>query len=415
MKGAAALAAPSFLHSNSPAHASSLESNVADEAYWSDVAKAYDVKKDIINFENGNWGVMARPVTERYFHHLKHVNHDNSYYARRSYGDEFMGALEMVSSVLNAAPEEIAFTRGATEALKALITGYNKLEHGDAVMYADLDYGSVQAMMDWRAAQSNADVIRLAIPEPVTHDSLIAFYRQALQDNPAVKLLLLTHVSHRTGLVIPVKQIVAAAREKGVDCIVDAAHSWGQMNFDANDLGADFVGYNLHKWMGAPVGVGLVYIRSDRLDDIDPDPAAGAWEKDRISGRVHTGTANFAAFLTVPDALKFHLDIGPARKAARLAYLRNRWVHETRGAPGLQILTPDDQRLHAGITSFRTEGRTTPQDNIALAGRLLDEFNIYTVHRTGVTAGACVRATPALYNSTDDAAAFAIALKALHS
>ncbi|PQA87287.1 aminotransferase class V-fold PLP-dependent enzyme [Hyphococcus luteus] len=410
LKGAAALAAPSFI---SAARAN--KGAVEDEAYWREVAKAYDVKKDIVNLENGNWGVMARPVTERYFENLKKVNHDNSYYARRAYGDDYRAIHAELASFLGAGEDEIALTRGATEALKALITRYNRLKPGDAVMYADLDYGSMQAMMDWRAAQSGCAVVKVSIPEPSTHDGLVAFYKKALADNPSVKLLLLTHISHRTGLAIPVKKIVAEARKAGVDCIVDAAHSWGQMNFTADDLGADFVGYNLHKWIGAPIGVGLAYIKKGRLNAIDPDPGAGDWEQTRISGRIHTGTSDFAAVLTLPEALKFGLEIGPALKAERLAYLRNLWVEAARGLPDLQILTPDDPRLHAGITSFRLEGKTSVEDNVALVERLLSEFNIFTVHRDGVAAGTCVRVTPTLYNTPQDSLALAKALKTMAS
>ena len=126
------------------------------------------------------------------------------------------------------------------------------------------------------------------------------------------------------------KEIVAMARAKGVDCIVDAAHSWGQMDFIADDIGADFVGYNLHKWIGAPIGAGMIYIRKGRLDDISPDPGAPDYDQGRVAGRIHTGTVDFAAVLTLPDALKFHNEVGPAAKAARFSYLRDLWVKETR-------------------------------------------------------------------------------------
>lgn len=413
LQGAAALAAPSFVGAGAPAFARASDASVEDEAYWRDVARAYDVKKDVINLENGYWGVMARPVAERYLENVKRVNHDNSFYARQSYGDDHRAVIAELAAALGAEEEEIALTRGATEALKGLIAGYNKLEPGDAVMYADLDYPEMITMMDWRATKSGCDVVKVSLPEPSTHDGLIAFYKKALEDNPSVKLLLLTHVSNRTGLAIPVKEIVAMARKKGVDCIVDAAHSWGQMDFSAGDIDADFVGYNLHKWIGAPIGVGMIYIRKGRLDDISPDPGAPEYDLSRVSGRIHTGTTDFAAVLTLPEALKFHRDVGPAAKAARFSYLRNLWVEETRGLPGLQILTPDDPRLHAGITSIRREGKTSPEDNIALSKRLLDEFNIFTVHRVGVAAGACVRVTPALYNTPEDSLALANALKAM--
>jgi hypothetical protein len=225
----------------------------SDEAYWRKVASAYDVMDGVINLENGNWGLMARPVLARYQVHTWTVNRRNSYFARREYADIYHPIHQRLADVLGADAGEIAITRVATEALKALITGYNRLKAGDGVRIADLDYGSILNAMEWKAAQSGGRLVRLSVPEPVTHDALISFYDAAMAANPDVRLLLLTHVSHRTGLVIPVPEIVAAARLRGVDVIVDAAHSWGQMDFDVAALGADFVGFNLHKWIGAPI------------------------------------------------------------------------------------------------------------------------------------------------------------------
>ncbi|MGF1454088.1 MAG: aminotransferase class V-fold PLP-dependent enzyme [Alphaproteobacteria bacterium] len=423
LEGAAGLAASSLASQPLMASATpqvaptgarpSAEMLASDEAFWRGIAALYETTDDIVNLENGNWGLMAQPVLERYLALTRMVNRQNSYYARRAYGPDVLAARARVAATLGAGEDEIVFTRGATEALKGIIGGYSKLKPGDAVMYADLDYGSIQASMDWLAARDGASVVRLEVPEPATHDGLIDFYTDALKANPAVRLLLLTHVSHRTGLVIPVKAITAAARALGVDVVVDAAHSWGQIDFRIDDLGADFVGFNLHKWIGAPVGVGLAYIRRERLADIAPDMASGAWEQDRISGRVHTGTANFAAILAVPHALDFHDRVGPARKEARVRHLRTLWVDAARGIPGLQILTPEDPRLHAGITSFRFAGQGSVEANKAIAARLLDEHSIFTVHRSGVAAGACIRVTPSLYNSAADVQRLVPALAAI--
>lgn len=416
-RGAAALAASSSLakatgaNAFPPSSATSAARIARDEAFWKGVAAQFDVTPDIVNLENGNWGIMSRPVMERYMAHTQMVNRDNSYYSRRRFRDDYLAIRARLAGALGAAESEIALTRGATEALKGLIAGYRGLQPGDAVMYADLDYGSIQACMEWRAAQSECAVIKLTIPEPADHDGIIAFYRNALEKNPSTRLLLLTHVSHRTGLVMPVREITEIARAMGVDVVVDAAHSWGQMNFTVDDLGADFVGFNMHKWIGAPLGVGALYIRENRIDDIAPDPAAGAWERDLTTGRVHTGTFNYAAFLTVPDALDFHERVGPSAKEARLRYLRGLWVEDARRIDGLDILTPADERMHAGITSFRFRGKTSVEDNKDIAARLLEEHRVYTVHRTGVAAGACVRVTPSIYNSEADMARLVNALR----
>lgn len=384
-----------------------------DESFWATVRRDYEVRDGLINLEAGNWGIMSRPVLERYLEHSRRINRDNSFYARRQYPQDVGALLERLADLLAVEPAELALTRNATEALQALIGGYRGLRAGEAVMYADLDYGSIQAAMDALAQREQCSVHRLALPEPASYCGLVDFYRNALVDNPRVRLLLLTQVSHRTGLVLPVREIVAEARELGVDVIVDAAHAWGQLDYQVPDLGADFVGFNLHKWIGAPLGVGLLYIRRERLDAIAPHPAAGGWELERAAGRVHTGTSNFAAVLSVADALDYHQAIGPARKEARLRYLRSVWVDALRGLDSVTVLTPEDPRLHAGMSAFRLAGYKGVAGNRALAERLLEGFGIFTVHRDGVAGGACVRVTPALYNVPADCRALAAALRAL--
>lgn len=373
-----------------------------DESHWAGIAAQYDVIGDIIQLENGNWGMMARPVLAQYEAAVRRVNRATSYYARRGLFPDLIAVRARVAAKLGVAPEEIAFTRNATEALKALIGGYNRLRPGDTVLYADLDYDSMQACCDSLKKSRGVDVVRIALPEPATHQGLIDCYAAALQANPRVRLILLTHLSHRTGLVVPVREIVAMARARGVDAIVDAAHSWGQLDFSLPDLDADFVGLNLHKWVGAPLGVGALYIRKTKVDLIDPDAANTPPFAANAQARVHTGTVDFAAQLTVPVALDFQDAIGDAARADRLRYLRDRWAETLRGTPGLEILTPDDARLHGGITSFRFSGRTSEADNAAIAKRLLDEYRIFSVQRAGPARGACIRITPALFNSAAD-------------
>lgn len=384
-----------------------------DEAYWAGIAAQYDVTRDVIQLENGNWGMMAMPVLAAYEAAVRRVNRETSYYARRSLTPDLIAVRKRVAAKLAVSPEEIAFTRNATEALKALIGGYNRLRPGDAVLYADLDYDSMQACCDSLKARRGVDIVRIALPEPATHQGLIDAYAAALDAHPKVRLILLTHLSHRTGLVIPVREIVEMARARGVDAIVDAAHSWGQLDFTVPDISADFVGFNLHKWMGAPLGVGIVYIRKSKLDLIDPDIATTAPAPDNTYARVHTGTVDFAAQLTVPAALDFQDRIGDAPRSARLRWLRDRWTERARDIPGLQILTPADPRLHGAITSFRFAGHGSEADNAGIAKRLLDEHRIFSVHRTGAASGACVRITPALFNTPSDMDSLVIALKAI--
>ncbi len=392
----------------------SSEAVARDEAYWRRVAAHYRVSSEFTNLEAGYFGMMAAPVLAEYHRQIDRVNLESSRYARGAWGEESAGARERLAGFLGAAPEELVFTRNATEALQRLIVQYNKLAPGDQVMYADLDYGAMQFAMDALAELRGVTVVRIEFPEPATRDTVVEMYAEALRTHPRVRLLLLTHLNNKTGLIIPTREIVALARERGADTIVDAAHSFGQCDLTLRDIGADFVGLNLHKWLGAPIGVGAMYIKADRLPDIDR-MLGDDGPLDRIESRMHTGTASFATYLTVPAALDFHDSVGPAYKAARVRHLRDLWVGAVRGTPGIDILTPDDADLVAAITSFRLHGRTGKEENQAIVRELFEQHRLFTVWRTGLARGDCVRVTPALYNTPADAERLAAALRAMAS
>ncbi len=411
LKGAATVAAAQVSPAwSAPAAVSPADAVTHDEAYWAGIAAQYDVTDAVIQLENGNWGMMARPVLAQYQQQVARVNRDTSFYARRGMGADLAAVRNRLADDLGVDASEIVFTRNATEALKSLIGGYNRIGRGSAVLLADLDYDSMQTSLVNAARLRGARVVRINLPELATHASVIGAYEAAFDANPDLRLALLTHISHRTGLLLPVRAIADLARARGIDTIVDAAHSLGQVDYRLPDLGTDFAGVNLHKWIGAPLGVGAMYIRSGRLGAIDPDLAEDAADLGRITSRVHTGTVDMAALLTLPAALDFQAAIGGVAREMRLRALRDRWVRQVRHHPDIAVLTPDDARMHGAITSFRVRGRTSDQDNRAVAKELLDRHGIFTVHRGGVAEGSCVRVTPALCNSFADVDALAVAL-----
>ncbi|HIV71100.1 MAG TPA: aminotransferase class V-fold PLP-dependent enzyme [Candidatus Aquabacterium excrementipullorum] len=384
-----------------------------DEAYWSRVAALYRLDPSVTNLENGFYGIMARPVLARYQQHIEALNLRNSLYLRQDYARDAEQVRTRVAAAVGATPGEIALTRGATEALQNLIVNYRGLKTGDTVLYADLDHDSGQSAVDHLAAQRGAHVAKLVVPEPATHQRVIDAYAEALKRHPRTRLLLLTHVNNKTGLVLPVAEIAKLARQRGVDVVLDAAHSFGQLDFTVADLGVDFIAFNLHKWIGAPLGVGFLYIRKGRLDAIAPhlvdaDEARGP---DDVRRRVHSGTTNTANVLTVPTALDLHLALGAAHKEARVRYLRDRWVTQARALGGIDILTPDDPRLVAGITGFRLAGKPGRDDNRAVATALRERHGIFTVARGGLASGDVVRVTPALFTRAADVDRLAEALR----
>lgn len=415
LKSIATASAVAALPTTTKLHAGTLSGSTdssQDESYWQQVRAHYELPSDIIQLENGNWGVMSQPVMAAYIRHTFKVNRDSSYYSRREFGTDYINIRRQVADLLGAEPEEIALARGASEVLTNLIAGYRHLNKGDAALYADVDYDSMQSSMD-ALQHKGVKLIRLALPERATQEEYVAVYRQALEQHPKIKLVLLTHLSHRHGQILPIKELTALCKQYGADCIIDAAHSWGQLDFKVGDLEADFVGFNLHKWLGAPLGVGVMYIRKTRLHDIAPATGEPDNSKDRIQSRIHTGTFNYAAWLTVPEALQFHHVIGAQRKAARLTYLRQYWNDAVRPLKDVQLLTLTDNSSAAGIHSFRIAGNRSIEANKAIASRLHTDFGIFTVHRNGLHNGACVRVTPGVFTLTSELDKLAVALKTI--
>ncbi|MDB5686108.1 MAG: aminotransferase class V-fold PLP-dependent enzyme, partial [Rhizorhabdus sp.] len=339
------------------------------------------------------------------------VNRETTLYTRGDLGADLKQVRARAAALLGVDPAEIAFTRGGSESMSTLIGGYNRLKPGDAVLYADLDYDAMQTGMEALARLRGVRAIRFDLPEPANRQTIVDAYDKALRDHPEVRLMLLTHLSHRTGLVPPVKEIVTLARSRGVDVLLDVGHALGQIDFSLRDMGVDFAGLNLHKWIACPLGVGLVYVRKERIADLDINLLSPPG--DTLDARVHTGTVNYPALLSVPDAIDVHQSIGIAAKAYRLRYLRDRWAEVLRGDPRFDILTPDDPAMHGGITSVRIRGRASLAENIALKQALFDRHRIFTVERGGAAGGACVRISPSFINDAAQMDRLVVALKDL--
>jgi selenocysteine lyase/cysteine desulfurase len=381
---------------------------------WQQLAPSYDVASDFVNLENAYYGIMARPVAEDFKRNIDYLNRYNSHFLHREFDRKGIETIRaQLAAHAGVAPGELAITRGATESLQNLICNYRLVKPGETVMYANLDYDSMIDAMADLARRSGASTATVQIPEPATRQNVIDAYDQALRKYPRTRLLLLTHVSHRTGLVMPVADIVRMAKARGVDVIVDVAQSWGQLDFKIADLGADFVGANLHKWVGAPLGLGFLYIRETRLQDIGVQAGATNFPATDIRSRVTAGTVNMAAIMTIPAALKFHGQIPLAERAARLRGLRDDWVRQVIDVPGVQILTPEEPGMSGAVTSFRLRGRTGFEDNVALAQRLADDYGLFTVARSGPAGGSCIRVTPSYFTRDTDLARLAAAIREL--
>ena len=369
-----------------------------DEEFWSKVAALYDKPAGgFIQLENGQFGAMARPVRLAYEQKTEQVNRQTTLYTRGDMVNDAAKVHAKVAQLLGVDDDEIVLSRGTTESLQTLIGGYNRLRPGDAVLYADLDYDAMQTCMEGLGRVRGVRVVKINLPEPITRQNVIDAYEQGFSANADVRMVLLTHLSHRTGVIPPIREIADLARSRKIDVILDGGHALGQTEFRLRDLGVQFAGLNLHKWIGAPLGVGVVYIAKDRIGDIDV--ALASPPSDKIDARVHTGTVNNAAVLTVADAIDFQRLIGLGAKARRLRYLRDRWAETVRANPKVQVLTPSDPAMHAGLTSFRIKGIVSEADNVTLRKTLMQRYKIMTVERAGPWRGACIRVTPSFINT----------------
>ena len=374
--------------------------NADNEAHWQAIAQRYECEPGPINLENGYFGRMSRAVQAQYLEHISFINRSNAVHVRQRFEQgENNEIRRQLAGLIAVDPESVAFTRNATEALQSLIRNYNRLQPGDQVLITDLEYDTVKGAMRWLAATRGVEVIEVAHTHPARFDSLVQTYHDAFVQYPRLKLMALTHVTHRTGLVMPVAAIAKAARERGIDVILDGAHALGQIEFNLAELGIQFAGFNLHKWIGAPLTLGFLYIAPERLADIDPDMGEFHYPATDVRARTPYSTPNFPALMTLPLVLEEHRALGgSAAKGARVNYLRDLWVSQVRQLPGIEVLTPDDPRLYCGITAFKFTGR----DQAAMAQRLLKEYDLFTTTRVGAAFSTCIRVTPGLVTSAAD-------------
>lgn len=378
-----------------------IEDNARDEHFWHAIAQRYDVAPGPINLENGYFGRMTRGVAQDYQRQVDFINRSNSVHVRQRFDDtQSLEIRAHLADMLKVEPASIALTNRASDALQSLIRNYTGLQPGDQLLICDLEYHSVEYAMRWVAQQRGLEMIEITHAHPATYESLLNGYREAFTQHPRIKLMALTHVTHRTGLVMPVQAIIELAKEHGVDVILDGAHALGQIDFDLSGMGVAFAGFNLHKWIGAPLTLGFMYIDPQRLADIAPDMGSQHYPEPDIRNRAPYGTPNIPAWLSLPKVLQEHLDLGGSRaKGERLRALRDLWVGEARTLPGIEVLTPDDPRLYCAITSLRF---THLDDQQPMVERLLNDYNLLTVARNGSACGSCIRITVGMATTRDD-------------
>ncbi len=378
-----------------------------DEKYWKNIArKYYSVSKDYINLENGYYGLQPRPVLESFEKNIRLANRDGARFARKVYPELSASIKKSLAAFLGVAPEEIIITRNATEALNIAIQGY-PFKEGDEVLINQLDYFSMIEAFRLLEKRGKVKVNAFDMPLlPANEDQIVEHYSKMI--TARTRVILLTHVSNINGLIIPVARIAAMAKAKGIDTITDSAHALGQVKYSLPELNSDFVGMNLHKWIGNPIGAGVLYIKKERIRELNVLFGDVNTAEDNIGKLAHFGTTPFAVNMTIPDSLAFHKLMNIEKISARLHYLKSIWVNELGKLPQVEIVTPRD--LSCAIASFRIKDKKVSE----VADYLYKQHSILTVNRALGKEG-CIRVTPSVYTAAGDIDKFVVAVRSFLS
>jgi selenocysteine lyase/cysteine desulfurase len=311
------------------AHDDDPEALAADEAYWADVQRAFPLDRSQINLNNGGVSPAPAYVLDSMRRHYDLANTCPAYVLWQVQLQQREGVRERLARQWGVDPEEIAITRNASEGLEICQLGFD-LEPGDEILTTDQDYWRMQSAFDQRARRDRAVINRIKIPVPCENDDEIVHrFEQAITTR--TRLILMCHVINLTGQILPVKRVVAMARTRNVPVIVDGAHGLAQFPFKISDLDCDYYATSLHKWLFAPHGTGLLYVRRDKIAPLWPLMPAVEAKTDDIRKFEETGTRPEAGALAIAEALTFNQTIGFEAKAARLRHLRDAWAEPLSG------------------------------------------------------------------------------------
>ncbi len=329
-------------------------STAADEDYWATIGQAFTVDRSLVNLNNGGVSPSPAIVQEAMGRHLAFSNQAPAYSMWRVLEPQREQVRARLARAWKVDPEEIALTRNASEGLQICQFGFD-LQPGDEVLTSTQDYPRMLSTFEQRVRREGIVLNKISLPTPCEDDDeVVRRFEQAI--TPRTRLMLVSHVINLTGQILPVAKVVAMARSHGIPCIVDGAHAFAHFEFDLAELDCDYYATSLHKWLCAPHGTGLLYVRREKIPDLWPLMAADETLDGDIRKFEQIGTHPAANTLAIAEALSFHQGIGAARKQARLVELRDRWA--------LPLL--EDERVHlhtslkpgfaCGIATVQIEG-----------------------------------------------------------
>jgi selenocysteine lyase/cysteine desulfurase len=346
------------------------EEVAADESFWFEVQQAFSVDRSIINLNNGGVSPSPEVVQEALKRYLDYSNAAPVYTMWRILEPQRETVRQRLARNFGCDPEEIAITRNASEGLLICQLGFD-LKPGDEVLTTNQDYPRMITTFKQRERREGIVLKQFSIPVPCEdNDEIVARFEKGI--TAKTRLILMCHMINITGQILPVKAVVQMARKKGIPVIVDGAHSFAHFDFNHSDLECDYFATSLHKWLVAPHGSGMLFVRKDKIGQLWPMmPAPDSMDND-IRKFEEIGTHPAANFLAIGQALTFHEGIGAKRKAARMIYLRDRWARRLAQHERVRLHTSLKPGFACGLATVQIDGT----DSVELSNYLWKEFRI---------------------------------------
>ena len=377
-----------------------------DESYWREIQKAFTVNRSYVNLNNGGVCPSPRIVQEAMKRYLDLSNEAPSYTMWELLEPQIESVRQGLARAFGCDPEEMAITRNASEGLETVQLGLDP-KPGDEILTTTHDYPRM--LTTWRQRERRDGVVLKTFPFPVpppSLDDLVERFERAI--TPRTRVILLCHITNLTGQIFPVQRICRMARERGIEAIVDGAHAFAHFPFTHADLDCDYYATSLHKWLLAPHGTGFLYVRKSKIPKVWPLLAAPEKMDADVRKFEEIGTHPAANHNAIAEALVFHHGIGVERRAARMRYLRDRWMRRLSESPRARIFTSFDPALSCGIGTVGIEGVDTRK----LAAHLFDKRRIIVVPIVHEDFEG-LRVTPNVYNTLDEIDRFAEEMEAV--
>ena len=366
-----------------------------NEDYWSVIQRCYSVNPDIINLNNG--GVSPSPIVvqqavERY---NQLANEGPSYYMWQILDQGREPLRAKLAALAGAKADEIAVNRNATEALNTIILGL-PLKAGDEVIGTKQDYPHMIQAYKQRADRDGIVYKQISFDLPTEDDdAIVKAYEGAI--TPRTKLIHVTHMVNWVGQTMPAAKIADMAHAHGIEVIADGAHSFGLMDFKIPDLKCDYFGTSLHKFLSAPIGTGMMWVKAEKIEKVWPLPSSGTPHSSDIRKFEELGTRSFPLEQGIGEAINFHEGIGSKRKEQRIGYLKNYWASRVQSIPKVKLHTSLNLNYSCAICGVSIDGMTPGQ----VSGALFDRYKIHTVGIVWENI-SCVRVTPHVYTTISD-------------